>query len=168
MAAAAARATTRSARPATRATPRSPRHCDPPIPRCCTTVPAVSFLASARQVPRLRPGPRRSARPRCRDPPNRSRADGTRCSADATSRSSRRPRPSPRTYRARWGSRSQRCAARALHCGGWPADAITVCSFGDASATLDGRGCDQHRAAYRLSGRADTDPVRLRGQRSGH
>jgi hypothetical protein len=51
----------------------------------------------------------------------------------------------------------------------WPADAVVVSSFGDASANHSTAvGGDQHRAEHRLPGAAGPDPVRLRGQRVGH
>ena len=166
-----ARASTRSARPATRATPRSPRRCAPPIPRCCTTAPAAFYL---------RPRPRRSAAPTrsatcCSAwsprPPSRSPAAGTRCSAATTSRSSRRPRRSPRTCRARSGvafAIGARRAARAWRRRG-RADAVAVCSFGDASVNHSTRGRrHQHRRAHRLPGPAAAAAVRVRGQRPRH
>ena len=60
-------------------------------------------------------------------------AAGTKCSATRRSTSSRRPPPSPHTchapsaWRSRLGGRTTRQQA-------YPADAIVVCSFGDASA----------------------------------
>ena len=67
-------------------------------------------------------------------PTSRSPAAGTRCSATATSRSSRRRRPSPRTCRAPSGVAFAIERARELGVAVRLADdAVVVCSFGDAS-----------------------------------
>ena len=66
---------------------------------------------------------------------SRSPAGGTRSSATATCRSSPRRRRSPPTCRGRSGSRSRSAAAPKLGVElEWPAGAVVVCSFGDASA----------------------------------
>ena len=130
-----ARATTPSARPATRATPRSRPRCARPIRRCCTTAPAPSTSRAGRAGAGPRPAAGRAAR---RGRGHR-RADRRR-----PAQGLRPPRPggdpadlddrlapaaggrawrSPSTGRARLGVPSA-----------WPADAIVVCSFGDASA----------------------------------
>ena len=101
--AASARATTRSGRPGTRATRRSRRRCGRPTRRCCTTAPARS---TAPAPPRLADGADRTPPATCcaawsRRPTSRSPAGGTRCSATPTCTSSRPPRRSPRTCRAR-------------------------------------------------------------------
>ena len=50
-----------------------------------------------------------------------------------------------------------------------PADAVVLCSFGDASRQPRHRpGGHQHRALCRAHRPADADPVRLRGQRHRH
>ena len=94
------------------------------------------FLARARQVGGSDPVARRSARPRCRDHRDRSRAGGTRCSADTTCAIippdlHRRLAP---TARGGGGVRNRRAPRTLALRAAWPADAITVCSFGDASA----------------------------------
>jgi len=51
----------------------------------------------------------------------------------------------------------------------WPDDAVTVCSFGDASVNHSTAvGCHQRRLALGVSGCADAAVVRLRGQRDRH
>ena len=51
----------------------------------------------------------------------------------------------------------------------WPADAVTVCSFGDASVEpFDGGRRHQRRVVLRVSGIADAAAVRLRRQRDRH
>ena len=101
-------------------------------------------------------------------PPNRSPAAGTRCSAAPTWPSCRPPPPSPRTCPARSGSARHRAAApagqrrrgvpgpargpaaaRAPRRPGRP-DAIVVCSFGDASVNhASATGRVQHRRLVR-------------------
>ena len=95
---------------------------------------------------------------------------GTRSSAIPTWRSSRRPRPSPRTCRGRWG---------------WPSRSIGPSGSGVAQRVagrrrgrlllrrrlgqpLHRRRGDQHRAQCRLPRSAGAAAVRLRGQRLGH
>ncbi len=102
-----ARATTRSDRRATKATPPSPPHYAPPIPRCCTTVPVGSSSnAHARSVAVIRCVT--SCSGSSPPPRNPSPAGATKCSADKTSTSSPRRRRSPLTCRARWALRSPR------------------------------------------------------------
>ena len=86
------------------------------------------------QVAGVRPGPRRPARPVAAGATNRSPAGGTRCSGARSSRSSRRPRRSLPTCPGRSvsPSRSHRARKVGVPCA-WPADAVVVASFGDAS-----------------------------------
>ena len=106
--------------------------------------PTDPALLHYRSVPSTWPGrARRRAASRCamccsgssRRPTSRSRAAGTRCSAATTCTSFRRRRPSRRICRARsaWRSRSPAPRKLGVACA-WPDDAVTVCSFGDASA----------------------------------
>ena len=93
------------------------------------------YLARATLAGHEQPGPRPAAEPARRPAATRSRADDTRSSAIPTSTSSRRPRPSAPTCRARSASPTPSGLARALgRETPWPDDAIVVCSFGDASA----------------------------------
>ena len=141
-----------------------------PIRRCCTTAPAAFYCARAAQVPGSTP---------IRDvlqgadgvwPPSRSPAGGTRCSATRRWRSSRRPRPSPPTCRARSGWPS-RCTG---HAGSASTPRVARRRRGGVllrrrlGQPLHRHRRDQHRAQRRLPRAAGPDPVRLRGQRSGH
>ena len=101
---------------------------------------------------------------------NRSPADGTRCSDAMTCTSFRRRRPSRRTCRARVGVAFSIARAKKLGVAcAWPDDAITVCSFGDASVNHSTAvGAINYRAARRVSRCADAAAVRLRGQRDRH
>ena len=117
----------------------------------------------------LRSGPRRAARPRRRD----HRTDRRR-----TAQGVRPPRPRDHPAdlhdrlapAARGRDRVRNGARRAPgHGGGVAGRRDHRLQFRRRlGEPLDGRGRDQHRAAYRLSGRADADPVRVRGQRTGH
>ena len=106
-----------------------------------------------------------------RPPTSRSPAGGTRCSATTTWPSSRRPPPSRRTCRARSGVAFAHRPGRASSaCASpWPADAIVVCSFGDASANHStATGAINTAVPRRLPAPAAAAAVRLRGQRHRH
>ena len=105
-----------------------------------------------------------------RPPRSRSPAAGTRCSAATTSTSSRRPRRSPRTCRARSASRSPSPGRAKLGV------ALPVARRRDRGVQLRRRVGQplhrgrrhQHRHARGLPGPADAAAVRLRGQRHRH
>ena len=134
------RASTRSARPATRATRRSPPPCDRPTRRCCTTAPAASTW----------PAPSR-----CRaTTASRDVLLGLLAAADepiaggrhkvfghhdlavipqTSTIASHLPRALGVAFAIGRAAPPRACRSR------WPADAVAVCSFGDASAQpLDG------------------------------
>ena len=131
---AAATASTRSARPATRATPPSPPRCDRPTRRSCTTGPAPSTCAGRMQVPghdALRDVLLGVAA--ATDEPiagGRHKVFGQHDLAiipQTSTIASHLPRALGVAF----------CIDRARRLGvpsPWPADAIAVCSFGDASA----------------------------------
>ena len=102
---------------------------------------------------------------------SRSPAGGTRSSGSA------RPRGHPADLDdrlapaagGRRGVRARAGAAGSASRAGWPADAVVVCSFGDASANHSTGGRrDQHRGACRVPAAAAAAAVRLRGQRHRH
>ena len=96
----------------------------------------------------------------------RSPADATRSSA-AGALHARRPRPSPVTSRVRSASRS-RSSARLGAGDDTPADAIVVCSFGDASINHSTAAGRINTACHTASSACDARPLRLRGQRARH
>ena len=178
--AASTRASTRSARPGTRATRPSRRRCARPTRRCCTTAPAAFYLAARGRRTRRRrmvdAGPRRAARRGRLGRASRSPAAGTRSSAAPTCTSSRPPPRSPRTCRARSALRLR--PRRRLGAAGrstrrrprpWPADAVVVASFGDASVNHASATAAFNTAGWcDHTGAAAAAAVRLRGQRAGH
>ena len=105
--------------------------------------------------------PRRAARPgrRRRRPDLRRAAQGVRPAT--SSRSSRRPRRSPRTCRAPSASRSRSTAPpSSAWRAPWPADAVVVASFGDASANHS-TAAGAINAAVQVSSRGIPVPLLL-------
>ena len=157
-----ARASTRSARPATRATRRVAAALRPTDPALLHYRSGAFYCARAAQAP-ARPTrvARRAARRGRRPPTNRSPAAGTRSSATPTCDHPDRPRRSPRTCPARSGSAfaiERRAPARLGPSPGARGRARRrrrSCSFGDASvnhasaaAAFNTAGwCDHQRAA---------------------
>ena len=128
-----ARATTPSARRAMRAMRRWRPRCGPPIPRCCTIAPVAS---SSPAPPRstARPVARRAARDGGghRGTDRRRAAQGVRPPRPEHHSADLDHRISPSAgYRRRVLDRAQP-RKLGVACP-WPDDAITVCSFGDAS-----------------------------------
>ena len=161
-----ARASTRSARRATRAMPPSRRRSGRPIRRCCTTARAVSSWRAPRRWRAATPlrdvllGLRRRHRRADRGWP----AQGVRPPRPQHHPADLDDRLAPAAGgRCRVRDRPRR-ANLASH-SAWPDDALAVCSFGDASAnhsTAVGRSTPRCTG---LPGCADAAVVRLRGQR---
>ena len=107
-----------------------------------------------------------SPRPRSRSP-----AAGTRSSAAPTCTSSRPPRRSPRTCRGRsaWPSASPARRPTRGVASPWPADAIAVASFGDASVNHASATAAFNTAGwYDHAGVTAAAAAGLRGQRPRH
>ena len=127
------------------------------------------FLRAPRQVAGTRAAARRAARPG-RGPTSRSPAAGTRSSGTRA-----RGHPADLHHRlapAAGGRRRLRDRARAASSAcrlAWPADAIAVCSFGDASVNHStAAGAINAAGQIGFRGPAAAAAVRLRGQRHRH
>ena len=164
-----ASATTRSARPATRATRPSPRRSARPTRPCSTTAPAASTCAGPCRSRATTPAAT-SCSAWSPPPTSRSPAVATRSSATTTWRSSPRRRPSPRTCRGPSASPSASTGPTgSASPSAWPADALAVCSFGDASANHStATGAINTAARDRPPAPAAAAAARLRGQRPRH